>query len=213
MTTLQEYFDSQLQIVFIRLTIDKNLETVFNDIKSYKSIIKIIVAKELSKSDKLHYHVLIMTNDDNQKNAQQNIKNHIKKLYDINGNKDFANTEVNIKKGTIKRLATYCVKDGEFLQEGFKEEQIQLFRKLSYKKFNGKEIVEEFEKLKEEYLTKEFNHPHDDVKFLYQRLFEIKRSYNQQYTITTIKPKVNLLYGIKHGDSELADYAAQNHWR
>lgn len=213
MPDLKDYLETNMMLVFFRLTHDIEYNTLFKDISSYKMCHKFILAKELSEKEVTHYHVLMLTTDDNQKNAQQNFKNYMTRIYPIEGNKNFAFTKT--EKGTKTRIASYCVKDGEFKSKGFTEDELNLFKKLSYKKFDGKKILERFEDLKEEYLKTDFSNTSNsmikELEFLYQKMADIKKDYNQQYTSQTLRPKVNLYYTIKHGNGFFASESAANH--
>jgi len=191
--SLKHYFESNFQLVFLRLTVDKTLNEIFNIMIETPRTIKIIVSEEESKQQKKHFHILIITDDSNQKNAKQNIKNYINKALSINGNAEYAITET--RRGTEKRIATYVVKDGKFMFNGFSNDEIRMFVKLSYTKYDPKQFMLDREELIEEFLRDESN---TDTEKLCINYANLKTKYRQRHTMSTMESDIRLINDIKY---------------
>lgn len=195
--SLKALIESQYQIVFFRLTLDNlKLIDIYEFLIEYPKIHKIIISEEESKNNKIHYHILMMTTDSNQKNAKQNIKNYLIKKYTLEGNEDHAFSE--FKKGTEKRLASYVVKDGKFLYKGFSNDEIQIFAKLSYKKYDPKAFMLEREELIENYLKNTELDEADEHRKLCRDYAALKTKYRQRHTMSTMESELRLIEDIKY---------------
>lgn len=204
---MDKWIKENQQTLFTRLTTDTPKETILNDLKPHYK--KIIISQEIAS--KQHYHILLTHEDSNSKNANQNLKNLLLKLYpQMKGNKDYAITET--RQGTLTRLAAYTVKDGDFISHGFTSEELKLFKMLSYKKYTKKEFSDSLNKIIETWITNQkpsqFMTEQDrdnDLQLLVNQYITLKVEYNQNLNYTTIVNYINLIYAKKYGTQMAVD--------
>lgn len=200
--TIRQAFDrytkrehDKLFPVFCRIT-DHNAqytkEFILEKLWDYECV---IVSYEVANN--AHYHVLVLTSEENKKNRRQNFQNKLKKLFpELCGNKDYAITDT--KTDTHEKLASYVIKEGDYVSKGFTEEELDAFKKMSYKKLDKKKFVDEFEEIKNEYLTDILS----EVQFL-EKYCVLKANYNQVINPTYVCQVLNTLNVRKHGPENM----------
>lgn len=169
---------TEIQTLFCRLTIDKSIEEVQTILlKKYNSF---IVSQE--DASNRHFHILIYHEETNKKNARQNLRNFLKKEFEIIGNSDYAITET--KTGTQDTLTKYVIKDGNFVSSGVDEKKLQILQKQSYKKFKKDEFKIGLQKIRDDYIA-------DPEQGLQEHIAKLLRykcvQYNQDCNMNLIK--------------------------
>lgn len=156
--------------LFCRVNIEKTLDEILQTLKSNTKYLKIIVSREEAES--VHYHIFILTNEESKKNRKQNLKNFLKRSWNLEGNGSYAITET--KTGTEDTIAAYVVKEGNFVSHGFSEAEIQKFQRMSFRKFEKKTFSNEIKKLQMDYLSN-----NESISWYSDRYIELKYSYAQ----------------------------------
>lgn len=137
--------------LFARLTIDVSHEQVLETFRTESSrYVKAIVSRE-EDANRAHCHLFLMTTETNKKNANQNLKNFLKKSFpQLSGNKDYSITQVSTD---YEKLKSYVVKEGTFSYYGFSDEEIKEIVDRSFSKPKIKESYKtEIEQLEKEFL-------------------------------------------------------------
>lgn len=187
-----------MAITFFRITPDQKetKETILQKvIDKYPG--RIIVAEENADTNK-HYHVLLETEIDlGTKN--QNLRKFLKKEFEIKGNEDYS-ISLEIKSGTEKRVAAYTIKDGCFVQQGYTEKDIEIFRKLSTKKYKAKEFKDALIKIEEKYISNK----NCDMRSFIEDYVRLKADYNQVMNVNNMLNYINLIYTRKNGVSYMS---------
>lgn len=181
---------TQTQTLFCRLTVDTTKENLLEQL--HTKYTHVIVSEE--EGNRQHFHLLLLHTDTNSKNARQNLRNFLKDKYpSLKGNGDYAITQTH--EGTTTRLAAYTIKEGNYVQVGFPSEYIEKIKKLSYKKFDGKKILDKMNELDEKwYMDK-----HSTIETWLKHYLLIKVEYNQTINPRTILPMMHLREAKKFG--------------
>lgn len=200
---------TELTPVAIRLTKEIGLQTVFNLLRAKYD--KFIVSRELAPHE--HYHILLYGSDYGADN--RNLRNWFHKVFNAEGNKDIS-IKLSNKPNT---MASYVVKDGDFLQQGFTEEEMKKFIKLSYKKIKKGNWNEAVEEIRQEYLNSNILTDQTDQDFIkavekYTKLYAI---YNRPTNTNHIDNMTLTWYNQKHEQNSnviaKAIYARQEKFR
>lgn len=154
--------------LFCRIHTDDTKEQVMIHLRSRVEYQKIIIASEVG--NRSHYHLLIMTTEENKKNAKQNLRNLITKIVK-EGNSGYAITDTTT--GTSKYICTYSVKDGDFIYFGFDDYEIEKYKRASYKKFDKQSYTTAFNKLQTDWLLSPYG-----IETYITDYIQLKHSYN-----------------------------------
>lgn len=146
-----------------------------------KHATKVIVSQEYSKADKKHWHVYISDTDYEE---LEDLRPELKKYFKITeGNKQYCLQKV-VKDQEAK---SYTVKDKDYLQQGFTEQEMDIIIAKSYSKFDKQTFQTELVKLDDRFLA-----THDDVAWIYDFL-ALKAKYKQVVNTTYIKQRLRAL--------------------
>lgn len=192
---MDDWFKKHQQTLFSRLTLPGiTKEQVLTDLQPHYQ--KIIVSEE--KGAKVHFHVLLTHSDSNSKNANQNFKNLLLKLYpQIKGNASYAITET--RQGTLTRLAAYTVKDGNYISHGFSLDEQNIFKAISYKKYTKQEFSKTLSQIVEDWITTNYDTEEKALEDLTKSYLKLKVEYNQNLNYSTIVNYINLVHAKKYG--------------
>lgn len=147
--------------LLIRLTIENTKDEVLQLFKTKSDrYLKTVVCEE--EESRHHLHILTLTNDENTKNARQNVKNFLKKAFPLL--KDNAKWQISkVYTDTIDRMGSYVVKEGNYAYYGFSEDEIEEFKKGSFSKAKKKE--QRKEKYGAEYKDLVARYQKDEIEF------------------------------------------------
>jgi hypothetical protein len=172
----------------IRLTLKSDLDTI------QKFIEKSITTKYILCDELTHYHCYAVT-----QKLKKEIVVAIKSELKLKGNADFSVIKVKNK----NQMKKYIMKDGNFIYKNFDEKEINILRKLSFKKGIDK-LQTELEKYEQQLYEKEITF----TRFA-ELYIKLKIDYNQNIYgnhikayLTKIKMKNDPTY-IKEYVSEL----------
>lgn len=188
--------------VLVRVTTEDCLQCVFDLFKQqYGDRGRIIVAEEEAESH--HYHIMLTLLDEGELGKNnQNLRNFIKKHYG-SGNAAYSTTQ--IRTGTERRVAAYCIKEGHYLAHLYTESELTKLKKISSKKYEGKKFQDEFNKIVEDFIMTH-NQEIDDFIYNYVKL---RRDYNQVMNLNQMMNVINLVYTKKYGPSYIKDVLKQ----
>jgi len=157
---------------------------------------KLIVARE-EEACRPHFHILLDTSTDLGKN-NQNLRKLLQKHYGT-GNEHYSLTS--IKVGTEKRVATYCIKENNFVSVGYGVKELQVFKRMSTKKFEHAKFRDALSKIEEEFVGGlERGRSLRDYCSEYVKL---KADYGQVINMNYMVQRVLMLYVKKHGSSDV----------
>lgn len=204
-TLLIKIEEDKLFPLMLRLNIEKTKEEILDDFSSVEKYKKIIVSQE--ESTRKHFHILVLSNESDSKNARQNLRNFIKRLYGVEGNESYSIPD-NIRKGTHSTMAAYVVKDQNYVSKGFTENELEVFRKLSYKKYNSKEFVDELNIINASFMLDKDK----DEKWWLEKYVKLKVSYNQVLNVNTVLNQLQLICAKKYGVSHFCDQVLERYY-
>lgn len=144
-----------MKTIFCRITTQDILVSKFLAFLKEKNklYIKAIISEEGGSGDtSRHLHGFIEVNsDDKLKNIYQNFRNYLKESFpQLFGNKALALTKT--QEGTESRMAAYTIKEGNFEHYGYTDQEINRFKKLSYKKTKQEDFKLEKQKNEDSFI-------------------------------------------------------------
>lgn len=196
LSKMEEWIRQNQNILFFRLNTDKSKEEILSFLDNHYT--QIIVSQECATRP--HFHILITYLDSNVKNAQQNLRNHLKNVFHVHGNGEYAITET--RKGTLNRIGAYVVKEGNYVSKGFTDEILKGFKAVSYKKYTKQEFQNDLNAINEEFLM-DLNET--NIKEYIRKYVNLKVSYNQNLNVNTIVNYINLINAKKFGTLEITN--------
>lgn len=162
-----------------RLTLPGLTKEYIADILS-KKFTKFIVSYEEASNP--HFHVLIYHDDQNKKNARQNLRNFLQREFNVEGNKEYSITET--KSGTENTLTKYVIKDGNYITSGIDQSILELLKKQSYRKFKAEDFKKSLQKLRDKFIAD----PEMGIRDHIYDILELKcKEYNQDCNLNLIK--------------------------
>lgn len=158
-------------LVCARLACCENL-TLENTQEGLNSYSHYIISQEVSKSGKLHQHIIASKIAISEKSLTEDLK----KIYpDAKGNKCIYVKKANNYKQAIK----YTLKEGEYVSRGISTDYLDTAKQLSKSKEN---MQKEFTRLEEQVLLRQIPFP----EFL-KNYVELKLKYNQTFYLNHMR--------------------------
>lgn len=188
-------------IKFIRITPDAEVEVnkdeVMGQFLTKYPDAKIIVAEEMSRNQTKHFHVMLETSAE-MGTRNQNLRKFVNQLYG-DGNEHYS-ISPNVLEGTEKRVAAYTIKDGNYVQRGYTDEELKIFHRLSTKKWGDGKFKEDYNQIVEKYLTDDTQPTSEFIK----SFLDLKVKYNQNINMNNIMNQLMLIYARKRGTERIA---------
>lgn len=158
----------------------------YDDIERFASYFetsdKYIISKEY-KPDNTHLHALVYLSEDQISSRFKKFRPDFLKHFNIQGNKMYS-IKLAKEEESLKR---YILKESDEVKyKGFTQEEIELYKEQSYKKFKKEDFASELESLRLKFLTPErlidgsLDLSYRSTQWLFEQLIELKIKYNQK---------------------------------
>jgi len=175
------------------------------DIKAFINPYPWICAKEQSKQDVEHYHVVVFCSESEDWFRDQ-VRAFLVKFFPQKAKCGDSNKRYNLQTAaTIKKAIEYTIKDGELTySDHINPEYIKAAYTRSFKKFDKKTFATELNKLKEDFKTKTMGLDQFMVKFI-----QLKAAYTQPINMTYAYQLAMSVYINKYPDNaeqEVSNY-------
>lgn len=139
--SIVDFYKSTLSYLHVRVHTTLVMEEIQKIFENYQVY---IISFEMG--NRAHYHILL---GDNRKemfghNDNNVVRHLIKSRCKVTGNGGYSITKVLNE----TRMKAYILKDGDYVSKGVSPEDLEILKKVSYKKFDKKEFSQELEQIR-----------------------------------------------------------------
>lgn len=167
----------QVEVLALRITPNPEVPCDKNRVIDYVGTLskRFIVSQETSKKNKIHFHTII----ENTIPIEDFRKGYLKAFPDCTGHYNRYNLSL---VEDYSKAVSYCVKDKDYYQTGYTEEELSPFIKKAFKKYSKQEFQEKINELDNKMLTTDMNQVQYITQFNMIKS-EYKQNINWQYAI------------------------------
>lgn len=160
----------------VRIDGDPNNQTQFTELMEWLDTFPFYVLG-IEKVPKLHYHIVIKSDDPKSYGSQNNkLTTQIKNLFDVNKSQ-FSTSSV---RTTVRKSIMYSIKECEYRYKGISEEDISNIQTQSTLKYKKQEFSDKLEQLENQFYDDKITLEQFNDRYRYLKIVQYGQNPNMQ---------------------------------